>query len=118
MQDFAISLVIGRTAAQVDKALGKPLSVGQGGTFREYGTRRSSWYVTFKGGIATSATVTFRSAFAKPEQALEAIGIRIGKAKPVKQNLLLRRWERAERFTSLEVRSLDGKRWETVEVIR
>lgn len=118
MQDFSISQVIGHNAAQVDKALGKPLSVGQGATFREYGTKRSSWYVTFKGGIATSATVTFRGAFAKPEQALDAIGIRLGKAKPVKQNLLLRRWERAERFASIEVRSLDGKRWQTIEVIR
>ena len=117
-QEFTIFKVVGKNAARVDAVLGKPLSVGQGGSFREYTTKRSSWYVTFTKGIASASTVTFRTAFTTPEQALKAIGIQLGSAKLSKTNILLRRWEKVAGLGSVEVQSLDGKRWETIEVTK
>lgn len=118
MQDFTYSRVLGEKPATVDRLLGKPLSVGLGGTFREYNTKRGSWYVKFDKGVATSATVTFRAGFASPQLALRAVGISVGLAKPTKQNLLLRRWERVARLTRIEAQSTDGKTWETVAFTR
>lgn len=115
-KDFSIHQVMGRSAAQVDRAIGKPLSVGEGGSFREYGTKRSGWYVRFQGGKAVTATVTFRTPFASPEAALVAIDLKAGKQKPVRAMLLSRRWERLEGLKSVVVRSLDGKRWDTIEI--
>ncbi|MBB6050927.1 hypothetical protein [Armatimonas rosea] len=115
-KDFSIHQVMGKTSSQVDAAIGKPLSIGEGGAFREYGTKRSGWYVRFAGGKATMATVTFRTAFPNPESALAAIDIKPGKQKPAKSMLLSRRWERLEGLKSVVVRSLDGKRWDTIEI--
>ena len=115
-RDFSIHQVMGKSARQVDAAIGKPLSIGEGGTFREYGTKRSGWYVRFTGGKSTKATVTFRTAFAKPEAALEAIDLKVGKLKPTKVLFLSRRWEKLEGLKNITVRSLDGKRWDTIEI--
>ena len=114
--DFAIQRVMGKSAAQVDAAIGRPLSVGEGGTFREYGTKSSGWYVRFTGGKATQATVTFRKPFSTPEAALKAIGVKPGKVKSTKTTFLIRRWEKLGGLKSATVRSLDGKHWDTIEV--
>ncbi len=115
-KDFSIHQVMGKEPRQVDAAIGKPLSIGEKGAFREYGTKRSGWYVRFAGGKSVLATVTFRTAFAKPEIALEAIDLKVGKLKPVKSMLLSHRWEKLEGLKSVTVRSLDGKRWDTIEI--
>jgi hypothetical protein len=115
-RDFSIHQVMGRSTSQVDRAIGKPVSVGEAGRFREYGTKRSGWYVEFARGKAVKATVTFRIAFPKPEAALIAIGLEPKKAKPASSTFLSRRWEKLEGLKSVTVRSLDGKRWETVEI--
>ncbi len=115
-KDFSIQQVIGRAPRQVDAAIGKPLSIGEGGTFREYGTKRSAWYVRFAKSKATVATVKFRTAFPTPEAALQAIGLNLRKAKPIKTTFLLRRWANLRGMSVITVSSLDGKRWDTVEV--
>lgn len=117
-REFTIYRVIGKRASQVDAALGKPLSIGQDGAFREYGTPRSSWYVKFNKGIAVSATVTFRKAFPTPAQAMNAIGIVVGKAKPAKTNILMQLWLNLGGLRSVEVQSTDGKLWETIEIVK
>ncbi len=114
--DFSIYDVMGKKAAQVDNSIGRPLSIGEGGTFREYGTKRSGWYVLFTAGRATKANVTFRTAFPSPASALEAIGVKVGKVKPKQTTYLLRRWENLGKLKSITVRSLDGKRWDSIEV--
>ena len=115
-RDFSIHEVIGRTPRQVDRAIGKPLSIGEGGTFREYGTKRSGWYVRFAQGKSVMATVTFRTPFATPVAALEAIDLKPGKKGPVKKTFLSRRWEKLEGIKAVTVRSLDGKRWDTIQI--
>ena len=114
--DFSIHQVMNKGPRQVDAAIGKPLSIGEGGAFREYGTKRSGWYVSFTNGKATMATVTFRAPFSKPEAALEAIDLKPGKLKPIKSTFLIRRWEKLEGMKLVTVRSLDGKRWDTIEI--
>lgn len=114
--DFAIQRVMGKSSAQVDAAIGRPLSVGEGGTFREYGTKSSGWYVRFTRGKATQATITFRKPFSTPEAALKAIGVKPGKVKSTKTTFLLRRWAKLGGLKSVTVRSLDGKHWDTIEV--
>ena len=116
--DFAIQRVMGKSSAQVDATIGRPLSVGEGGTFREYGTKNSGWYVRFTAGKATQATITFRKPFSTPEAALKAIGIKPGKAKSTKTTFLLRSWTKLGGLTSVTVRSLDGKHWDTIEVAK
>jgi hypothetical protein len=115
-KDFSIHRVMGKSARQVDAAIGKPLSIGESGAFREYGTKRSGWYVRFTEGKSVMATVTFRAAFPSPEAALEAIDLKVRKRKPSKSMLLSRRWEKLEGLKSVVVRSLDGKRWDTIEI--
>ena len=115
-REFSIHQVMGRTPKQVDNAIGKPVGIGEGGKFREYGTKRSGWYVEFTNGKSVKATVTFRTVFSTAEAALKAIGLDPKKVKPTKTTFLSRRWERLEGISSATVRSLDGKRWETVEV--
>ena len=115
-RDFSIHHVMGATPRQVDSAIGRPVSVGKAGKFREYGTKRAGWYVEFANGKAVKATVTFRTTFSTPQAALKAIGLEPRKVKPVKTTFLSCRWEKLNGMKSATVRSLDGKLWETVEV--
>ena len=115
-QDVTIQSVIGEKPPRVDAVLGKPLSIGTGGTFREYGTARSSWYVKFDKGVAIAATVTLRKPFTSPVLALKGIGIKVGATKPAQKSILRQTWLKTAGFRSIEVQSLDGKLWETIEV--
>jgi hypothetical protein len=115
---FKVHQILDQQPKSVDRMLGRPLSVGEGGLFREYAAPNSGVYVSFRKGKANLVVVTFRIPFDRPAEALASVGVDVAKKKPTRSSIGEMQWRNVDGIPFIQVRSSDGRLWNMVELGR
>lgn len=116
-----ITLIYGKKPAQVQAAMkrfkGVCRSMGKGNSFAEYSLPSASVLILYNQNKASNITVTLRRAVSKPETVLGIIGLSPRGRAPVRQDILMRRWQNLGGIKEVTIKSNDGgSSWETADV--